>query len=108
MNALAEVVNPAEAALANRHGRPFIKSVRTFVSALKAIPDTGPSEYTHENLGRIRDLAERVIAEIDDRLEDADDPPRVQQELATTVYTIRKALEEVNRWERHYRGVTRS
>jgi hypothetical protein len=98
----------AEAALANRHGRPFIKSVRTFVSALKQIPDAGPSDYSHQRLARIRDLAERVITEIDDRLEDADDSPRIQQELATTVYTIRRTLEEINSCERHFLGATLS
>ena len=48
--------------------------------------------------------AERVIAEIEDRLEDADDQPRVERELASAIYAIRRTREDVHRWQRHFLG----
>jgi hypothetical protein len=97
----AELLKAADAALTNRHGRPFISAVRTFVTALQRVPDAGPSEYSHDQLATIRDLGERVVTEIDDRLDDADDSPRLQREMARAVYTIRRTLEEIHWWERH-------
>ena len=98
----SELLKAGHAALSNRHGRPFITSIRTFVAALQRIPDGGPSDYQHDQLAAIRDLGEQLLAEIEDRLEDADDRPKVQRELADAVYAIRRALEEVHRWERHF------
>jgi hypothetical protein len=98
----SELLNAGHAAIANRHGRPFIRSIRAFVAALKRVPDGGPSDYQHEQLVAIRDLGERVIAEIEDRLEDADDRPQIQRELAEAIYSIRRAVENIYRWERHF------
>jgi hypothetical protein len=100
----SDLVRAGTAALANRHGRPFLSSIRSFVTALRRVPDAGPSEYSHEQLATIRDLAERVVAEIEDRLEDDDDHPPIQRELARTIYAIRRTLEEMHRWECHFSG----
>ena len=99
-----ELLTAANAALKNRHGRPFLMAVRAFVTALRRVPDGASTEYSREQLAAFRDLAERVVAEIEDRLEDADDSPRAERELAGAIYAIRRALEDVHRWERHLLG----
>jgi len=98
----AELLKAADTAMWNRHGHRFITAVRTFVTALKRMPDAGPREYSHEQLDAIRGLADRVAIAIDDRLEDDDDSQHVQQELAGMVYAIRQAVEEIHLWERHF------
>ena len=78
----SELLNAGHAAISNRHGRFFIRSIQAFVAALKRVPESGPSDYEHERLVAIRDLGEHVIAEIDDRLEEADDRPQIAQTTA--------------------------
>jgi hypothetical protein len=95
------VARAGAATLANRHGRPFVTSVRAFVTALRC-PDARPTDFSHGQLAATRDLAEMVIAEIEDRLEDDDDHPRIQRELARTICTIRRLLEERHPPERHF------
>jgi hypothetical protein len=92
----------AEAALANRHGRSFIKAVRAFVAGLGLLPDAAPTECSRDTLMNIRDLANRVVDEIEDRLEDDDDSLATQRELAGAIYRIRRTLEEIDLWERHF------
>ena len=99
-----ELLKPGNLALTDRHGRPFLNAVRTFVTALQRIPEGAATEYSHEQLAVVRDLAERVIAEIEDRLEDADDQPHVELELASAIYAIRRTLEDVHHWQRHFLG----
>src|SRR5262245_8199134 len=98
----SELLKAGHAALSNRHGRSFITSIRAFIAALQRIPDGGPSDYQHEQLVAFLDLGERGIAEIEDRLEDEDDRPQTQRELVGAVYTIRRGLEDIHRWERHF------
>jgi hypothetical protein len=96
----AELSQAAEIVLTNRRDRAFIKAVRTFGKALEQIQDAGPLEYSHQQLVTIRDLGERVAIEIDDRIDDADDSDRIQQELTRTVSTIRRTVSELHAWER--------
>jgi hypothetical protein len=97
-----QLTHAANAAVGNRHGRPFLKALRTFVGLLRRVPDGGPSEFSNEQLMVIRQLAGSVVDEIEDRLEDADDSKAIQQELARSVYAIRDTVEEIYRWERHF------
>ena len=100
-NVRAQLSAAAEIALVDRRGRGFIKAVRTFVTALQRVPQGGPLDHSHEQLVTIRDLSERVAIEIDDRIDDADDSDRIQQELARTVETIRRTVEAIHVLERH-------
>jgi hypothetical protein len=97
-----QLTHAAHVTVANRHGRPFLKALRTFVAFLRRVPDGGPSEFSSDQLMVIRDLAGSVVDEIEDRLEDGDDSRAIQQELARSVYAIRDTLEEIYRWERHF------
>ena len=83
-------------------GRQFHHAVREFVHVLRTVPDCGPAEISGGGIQVLRHLAERVIEQIERRLESGEDRPSLQQELATAVYDIRSALEEVDRWQRHY------
>jgi hypothetical protein len=97
-----QLAHAANAAVANRHGRPFLSALRNFVALLRRVPDGGPSEFSSDQLMVIRQLAGSVVDEIEDRLEDADDSKAIQQELARSVYAISDTLEEIYRWERHF------
>ena len=100
-NVRSELFDSAQAALRNPRG-PFIEAVRSFAADLRAIPDAEPSEYSHEELGRICDLAECILLEIEDRLEDANTSPRAKQELARTVEAMRRTLEAIHQREQHF------
>jgi hypothetical protein len=50
----------------------------------------------------MRHLAERVIHEIERRLAGDENRPSHQLTLAQSVYDIRQALEEMDRWQCHF------
>jgi hypothetical protein len=92
----------AERVLKSGPGRPLVQAVQEFVTKLEALPDAGPSEHTREELVLTRDLAECVVTEIENRIGGGNGAPRMEQELAGAVYAIRRALEGIHRWERHF------
>ena len=83
-------------------GRSFDHRVIEFTRLLATVPDSSPSEITTADLDILRELAERVIREIESRLEVHDDRQAVQSDLAEAVYRIRGGLEEMDRWRRHF------
>jgi hypothetical protein len=83
-------------------GRQFQRAVREFVHVLRTVAGYGPGEISGGSIQVLRHLAERVIEQIERRLESSEDRPSLQQELATAVYDIRSALEEIDRWQRQW------
>jgi hypothetical protein len=47
-------------------------------------------------------LGEEVIARIEERVSAGVDSDSVQRELVSDVYGIRREVEEVDRWHRHF------
>jgi hypothetical protein len=82
-------------------GRTMDGAVREFVHTLTLIPDCAPSEISSDQIEVLRGLAESVIEQIEARLAQGS-RPQVEQDLAAGVYAIRRALEEIDRWQRHY------
>jgi hypothetical protein len=90
----AEVVRTATRA------RPFEAAVEAFVERLAMIPDYPASDASDRACDSINALSEQVIALIETRLEacaSAESEP-----LAAAIYEIRRLLEEIFTWRRHY------
>ena len=83
-------------------GRQFHRAVREFVQELRTVPDCGPAEISGGAIQVLRHLAERVIEQIERRLESGEDRRSLQQELATAVYDVRSALEEIHHSQRQW------
>ncbi len=76
--------------------------MREFVGALAHVPDFPAAEFTPIEIEQLSATAEQVIEAIERRLENSKDRVATQQELAESVYEIRREMEEITRWRRHY------
>lgn len=83
-------------------GRAFRRFTREFVDALARVPDYPAADFSPLEIEQLSSTAERVIAAIERRLEAEDDSSSVKQELAETIYDVRRNLEEIGRWRRHH------
>lgn len=83
-------------------GKSFQKLAREFVNALAEVPDLPAAEFTAVEIEQLSSTADHVIAMIERRIEAATDRPALQQDLASTIYDIRRRLEEISRWRRHF------
>jgi hypothetical protein len=92
-----------EEVAAARGGRSIDHAVIEFTRLLATVPDSSASGMTSADLDRIGELAERVIHEIEGRLDGHNDPQAIQIDLAKAVYEIRVALEAIHRWRSHFR-----
>jgi hypothetical protein len=99
---LTEAIELSQAVVNSRRSRPFAKTVHAFLHVLNCIPDSAASEWTHDSLKLLRDASEDVVAAIEQHLSEADEKIGAERQLAEAVYAIRKALEEIDRWERHF------
>lgn len=88
-------------ALSATKRRALTVAVEQFVDCLKRVPDGSPTDLQPGDLGTLRTLAEDVIGKIEKDLE-RDDSGGPAEDLAEGVYDIRAALEELDRWQRHY------
>jgi len=98
----ATAIDIAQTVFDTKLGRQFHRAVREFVHVLRTVSDCGPAEISGGAIQVLRHLAERVIEQIEHRLESSTDRPSLQQELATAVYDIRSALEEIDQWQRQW------
>jgi hypothetical protein len=80
----------------------FTQNLAHVVSAIGAIPDSPPEGFTADDMERLRELAEETVEAIERRLDSGGDGETVQQRLAGTVYEVRKRMEAVEIWFRHY------
>lgn len=82
--------------------RPFEKALQRFVHLLAEVPHLPPGELSVAEVGVLRVLAESVIDRIEQRIAGDDETTGVQLELAGFVYEIRRQLENVDQWKRHF------
>jgi hypothetical protein len=99
---LLGAISAAAEGLSSASGRTFLKLMREFVGALAHVPDFPAAEFTTLEIEQLSATAEQVIEAIERRLENSRDRVATQQELAESVYEIRRELEEITRWRRHY------
>jgi len=78
--------------------RAFTRTLAHIVSAIGAVPDLSPAEFTGADLARLRELVEETIASIERRIDSGADQEAAQQPLAGTIYEIRRRMETVETW----------
>jgi hypothetical protein len=87
---------------AAHRGRRFEDAVAAFTGLLETVPDYGPTELAASDITELTQLAEVVIRLIEARLDARHDGAGVQRDLAEAVYCIRRQLEQMDVWRRHY------
>jgi hypothetical protein len=91
-----DVIDSAEAVLANRHDRRFTHAVRSFVDVVAQVADPSLAEWSVGSLEVVRHLSAQVVRAIEVRLEDDQDPPRARRALTSCLEHIRQVLLDVN------------
>lgn len=86
----------------NTSSRAFRRLTRDFADALARVPDYPAADFSPVEIEQLSSTAEHVIAAIERRIDADEDRDRVKQELAETIYEMRRRLEEISRWRRHY------
>ena len=81
--------------------RAFAHSVDRFADLLVTLPDYAAADFAEDDIGRIRMLAEDVIALVEERAAAESGSPRTEMALVSAVYAIRKRLEAIDTWRHH-------
>jgi hypothetical protein len=89
----------------NRHMRRFQAAATNFAGLLGGVPDCAAGEVGDEEVDRLARVASEVIDAIELRVDDDTLRESDKLELVTVVYRIRRHLEELEYWRRHYSGV---
>ena len=98
---LGEIETALQELRVEQHRTAFTHKLGAIVSALGTIPDRPPAGFAASDMVRLRELAEETIDAIERRIDSGGDNLKTQQQLAGTVYEIRKRMEEVEIWFRH-------
>jgi hypothetical protein len=85
-----------------QHRSGFTHKLAHVVGAIGAIPNSSPQGFTSDAMVRLRELAEETIEAVEQRIDSGGDGEQVQQRLAGTVYEVRKRMEAVEVWFRHF------
>ena len=101
---LAEAIAIVNGLPDTRRGGAFVAGVERFVAFLGTIPDNKFSDVTESVVVTLRREADRLVDCIENRLELSGDRSSVQQKLASSVYDIRRNMEQIELWLRHYRA----
>jgi hypothetical protein len=81
--------------------RPFRHAVSDFIRVLGSVPDEGADTVSNDEVRVLQTLGENVIDAIEARVPDIANAADAQA-LVSSVYEIRRLLEEVTHWRRHY------
>jgi len=87
---------------AARSPRQFASGVRQFERLLAGVPDFRPLDLRPGDIEALAHMSEGLIDQIEGRVHAETDPDSVQRALVMTLYDIRRDLEEIHRWHRHY------
>jgi hypothetical protein len=98
---LSEIDATVQELRTEQHLRAFTSKLSHVVSAIGAIPDSRPRGFTAETVLRLRELVEETVEAVERRIDSGGDGEKVQQQLAGTVYEIRRRMEAVETWVRH-------
>jgi hypothetical protein len=86
----------------DQNARAFKQKLARVVGIIGAIPDSPAQDVPLATMARLRELVEEAIEAIERRIESGSDGEKVQQ-LAGTVYEIRRQMEAAEAWIGHYR-----
>jgi len=81
--------------------RTSVHAAAAFIDLLGTVPDEAADALSAGDAVTLQQLAEQVIDSIEARIAGTS-RAKDAQTLASDVYEIRRQLEEVNRWRRHY------
>ena len=81
-----------------QHHRAFTHMLAHFVTAIGELPDSAPQDFTTESMVRLRELADEAVDAVERRIDSGGDNVGDQQQLAGTIYEIRRRMEMVERW----------
>lgn len=87
-----------------RLGITFERAVMGFIRLLASVPDPRSSPLTTDEMLSLRAVAERVVEQIESRLDGHRDRTSVKHELAGAVYRIRRETEAIDLWHRQRRS----
>ena len=90
--------------LPEEESRPWRHAAATFVAFLGSVPDNKASEITDALVTSVGREADRIVECIEHRIDGGADKPALLQRLASGVYDVRRNMEQLERWHRHYRG----
>jgi len=79
------------------------EDVSAFVEVLECFPDYPATTFSPASLQRVRNQAEGVIDAVERRVQ-TDPDNRRNQRLVAHIYGIRRAVEEIDHWQKHYMG----
>ena len=90
-----------------RHARrtgPLKEMTTEFIQLLESLPDSRVSGVTAAPLDRMTTDADQVIETIEQWIEAGRVNEADEQRLASAVYEIRDAIEQIHYWRRHHLG----
>jgi hypothetical protein len=96
----ATVLDAAARVSSARSERALRQAVDRFVGGLSLLPDARPGALDRDEIRKIRAAAELVVAHIEELLDTIQGMSA--QRLVSAIYEIRRLLEELDRWERHF------
>jgi hypothetical protein len=97
---VANTLDAAARACQARSERALRRAVDSFVGRLSVVPDAAPGALSRDDTQKIREASEAVIDHIELLLDTA--PGLPAQPLVSAVYEIRRLLEALAVWERHF------
>lgn len=101
---LAEAIAIVDGLPNTRRGGAFVADVERFVAYLGVMPDNQVTDITEPVAAAVRREADRIVDCIEKRLEHGGDRPSVQRKLASSIYDVRRRMERLELWFRHYRA----
>jgi hypothetical protein len=99
---IARAVELSAAVRIARSPRRFTSAVGRFERLLAGVPDFRPLDFRAGELQMLAQISEGMIDRIEGRVGNGVDADSVQQQLVMTLYDIRRDLEEIHRWHRHF------
>jgi hypothetical protein len=81
--------------------RAFVDQLGHVVTALGAIPDSPPVDFTVGDRNRLREIVDAVVETVERRIDEDTDNDSVKQHLASTIYEIRRRMEVIEGWFTH-------
>jgi hypothetical protein len=82
------------------HHRGFTQKLAHIVTALGVIPDEPPPGFGEDAMVRLRQLADETVDAVERRIDSDGDGATSQQQLAGTIYEIRRRMETIEMWFR--------
>ena len=77
------------------HHRAFTKKLAHIVSQLGALTDAAPLGFGQDGMLRLRQLADETVDAVERRIDSGSDSDESQQQLAGTIYEIRRRMETI-------------